>query len=101
MAKLKDVARYVRSKAAGPFWITIDIFFPSREVFDSSKGAAGLATAAVEQALQLDPGSAKRIDVPDLAVIKYAYPRRHAQGGAFERDMHGGQQFVPLLELDI
>jgi hypothetical protein len=101
MAQLKDVARYVRSKAAGPFWITVDIFFPSREVFESSKDAAGLATRAIEQALRLDPGSAKRVDVPDLAVIKYAYPRRHAQGGAFERDMHGGQQFVPLLELEI
>lgn len=101
MPQLKDVARYVRSKAAGPFWITVDIFFPSRAVFDSSKDAPGLATSAIEQALRLDPGSAKRVDVPDLAVIKYAYPRRHAQGGAFERDMHGGQQFVPLLELEI
>lgn len=101
MAQLKDVARYVRSKAAGPFWITIDIFFPSREVFDTSRGASGLTTTAIEQALQLDPGSAKRVDVPDLAVIKYAYPRRQAQGGAFERDMHGGQQFVPLLALEI
>jgi hypothetical protein len=23
------------------------------------------------------------------------------QGGAFERDMHGGQQFVPLLALEV
>lgn len=101
MAQLKDVARYVRSKAAGPFWITVDIFFPSREVFDSKKNAPGLATQAIERALCLDPGTVKRIDIPDLAVVKYAYPRRHAQGGAFERDMHGGQQYVPLLALDI
>lgn len=101
MPQLKDVARYVRSKAAGPFWITIDIFFPSREIFESNKDAKGLTTAAIERALRLDPASAKRIDVPDLAVIKYAYPRRRAQGGAFERDMHGGQQFAPLLELEL
>lgn len=101
MAQLKDVARYVRSKAAGPFWITVDIFFPSRAVFDGSKDAPGLTTSAIEGALGLEPGTAKRIDVPDLAVIKYAYPRRHAQGGAFERDMHGGQQFAPLLTLEI
>lgn len=101
MAQLKDVARYVRSKAAGPFWITIDIFFPSREAFDSYRGATGLTTTSVEEALQLEHGSAKRVDVPDLAVIKYAYPRRQAQGGPLERDMHGGQQFVPLLALEI
>lgn len=101
MAKLKDVARYVRSKAAGPFWITVDVFFPSREVFDAHRQSPGLATASVEQRLALEAGSVKRIDVPDLAVIKFAYPRRRAQGGPFERDMHGGQQFAPLVDLDI
>lgn len=101
MARLKDVARYVRSKAAGPFWITVDVFFPSREAFDAAKASPGLATAAIEGQLRLEPGSARRIDVPDLAVIKYAYPRRNAQGGVHEHDMHGGQQFVPLLDLEI
>lgn len=101
MTKLRDLARYVRSKAAGPFWITVDVFFASREAFDAHRDAAGLTTGAVEACLSLQPGTAKRIDVPDLAVIKFAYPRRHPQGGVVERDMHGGQQFAPLLELEI
>jgi len=101
MTTLRDVARYVRSKAAGPFWITIDVFFPSRDAFDAHRAAAGLTTDAVEACLSLEPGTVKRIDVPDLAVIKFAYPRRNPQGGVTERDMHGGQQFAPLLELVI
>ncbi len=101
MTKLRDAARYVRSKAAGPFWITIDVFFPSREAFEAHREAAGLQTGSIEACLSIEPGSAKRIDVPDLAVIKFAYPRRHPQGGVMERDMHGGQQFAPLLELDV
>jgi hypothetical protein len=31
--------------------------------------------------------------------VKISYPRRHAQGGALERDMHGGQQYVRLLDV--
>lgn len=56
---------------------------------------------AIERALRLDPGSAQRVDAANLAAIKYPASRRRAQGGAFKRDMHGGQQFVPLLELEI
>jgi len=101
MTKLREAARYVRSKAAGPFWITVDVFFPSRDAFDAHRGADGLTTGAIETCLSLEPGTAKRIDVPDLGVIKFAYPRRNPQGGMTERDMHGGQQFAPLLDLEI
>lgn len=101
MAKLRAVARYVRSKAAGPFWITVDVFFSSREAFEAHRAAPALQTAAVEACLSLTPGSVRRIEVPDLAVIKYAYPRARPQGGVMERDMHGGQQFAPMLQLEL
>lgn len=51
--------------------------------------------------LRLRPETVKRIEVPDLAVIKYSYPRDRPQGGVFERDMHGGQQFSPLLDIEL
>ena len=35
MPKLRDVCPRVRSKVAGPFWVTIDLFFDSREAFDA------------------------------------------------------------------
>ena len=33
MSKLSDVAYYVRSKNAGPFWVTIDIFCNNEESY--------------------------------------------------------------------
>lgn len=33
MARLKDVCRYIRSKNAGPFWITLDLFFDGEESY--------------------------------------------------------------------
>lgn len=101
MPKLNDVCRYVRSKAAGPFWITVDLFFDSPESFSANQDKPGLDAANVAERLHLKRGSVKRIDVPDLAVIKFSYPRERAQGGVFERDMHGGQQFTPLLDIEL
>lgn len=101
MPKLNDVCRYVRSKAAGPFWVTVDLFFESPELFSANKDKPGLTAASIAERLHLRPETVKRIEVPDLAVIKFSYPRERAQGGVFERDMHGGQQFSPLLDIDL
>ena len=30
-----------------------------------------------------------------------SYPRAEPQGGVLERDMHSGQQYVPLLDLEL
>lgn len=101
MPKLDDVCRYVRSKAAGPFWITVDLFFDSPESFDAHKDKPGLSIDNFAKRLHLSPKNVKRFELPDLAVIKFSYPRTRAQGGVFERDMHGGQQFTPLLDIDL
>jgi len=101
MPRLNEVARYVRSKAAGPFWLTVDVFFADEKDFLTYKDRAGLAADNVGAALGLEPGNVKRMEAPDIWVLKFSYPRVHAQGGTFERDMHGGQQYVPLLDLDI
>jgi hypothetical protein len=33
--------------------------------------------------------------------VKISYPRSHPQGWAGERDMHQGQSFARLLDVDI
>lgn len=101
MPKLSDVCRHVRSKNAGPFWITIDLSFPDRESFDRHADAAALQPAAIAALFDVDAAQVKRFAVPDLAVLKISYPRRHPQGGAMERDMHGGQQYIRLLDVEL
>ena len=51
--------------------------------------------------LGVDGARIKRFAVPDLHVVKLSYPRPHPQGGAAERDMHGGQQYVRLLDVEL
>ena len=43
----------------------------------------------------------RRFAVANLNVVKISFPRTTPQGSALERDMHSGQQFAPLLELEL
>lgn len=101
MPRLNDVCRYVRSKNAGPFWVTIDIFFDGAESYDRYADDAAISTPAVAALYGVDPASVRRFKVDTLSVVKISIPRSQPQGGVIERDMHSGQQFVPLLNLDL
>jgi hypothetical protein len=98
MPDVRDVCRHVRSKNAGPFWITVDLFFRDREAFDIYARAPVLQADAIGQLFDAPVSMVKRFEVPDLAVLKISYPRATPQGGAYERDMHAGQQYVRLLK---
>ena len=93
MDELHTVARRIRSKNAGPFWITIDVFCDSPEVF--ARVAAALPAERVADHLQLNPAHLKRFEMTTLNDQKLSFPRPHPQGGLREHDMHGAQ--VALL----
>ena len=101
MAKLRDVCRHVRSKNAGPFWITIDIFFPDRETYLRYRDSATLGPAVFASLYGANPSLVRNSPVDPLNVIKISFPRTSPQGGIVERDMHSGQQFARLLGIDI
>lgn len=101
MTRLKDVTRYVRAKNAGPFWVTIDIFFTDEAAFHEARNAGVLSAESIAAIYEVDPAMVKRFEVETLAMIKISYPRKTPQGGALERDMHSGQSYVRLLDLDL
>jgi hypothetical protein len=101
MPKVSQVCRHVRSKNAGPFWITLDLSFPDRESFDRFADSSALKPPAIAALFDVDAALVKQFLLPDLAVVKISYPRKSPQGGAMERDMHGGQQYVRLLDVEL
>ena len=101
MPRLHEVCRHVRSKNAGPFWITLDLSFKDQDSFDRYAKAPQLQPKAIAALYDVDAALVKHFPVADLRVLKISYPRRQPQGGAVERDMHGGQQYVRLLDVDL
>lgn len=101
MPKVSEICRHVRSKNAGPFWITLDLSFPDSESFERYADAGALQPAAIGALYDVDAAQVKRFLVRNLSVLKISYPRRSPQGGAMERDMHGGQQYIRLLDVEL
>ncbi|WP_417210465.1 DUF4387 family protein [Antarctobacter sp.] len=99
MSKLADLVPKVRSKNAGPFWLTVDIFCGAPEVYARVSG--GLDTGRVAQVFGTDPATLKRFDMPDLNVVKFSLPRPEIQGTIFDRDMHGASFALILGDIDI
>jgi hypothetical protein len=101
MPKLNEVCRHIRSKNAGPFWVTVDFFFDGPDTYARYRDSAALGPDLFARLYGVDPASVKRFTVDDLNVIKVSYPRPTPQGGVTERDMHSGQQYVRLLDQEI
>ena len=99
MPELREIADKVRSKNAGPFWLTIDIFCGSDTAFE--RIANGLSTDRVAATLGATPETIKRFDIKELNVIKISLPRPVVQGHATDRDMHGAGWAVLVAEMTI
>lgn len=99
MTRLVDVAQKIRSKNAGPFWLTIDIFCGDTERFERVR--AGLDTQHVAALFRIPSQTLKRFDIADLNTIKLSLPRPNIQGMPADRDMHGASFANLLMETEI
>ncbi len=101
MPKVRDVCRRVRSKVAGPFWVTVDLFFDGEESYRRHHASPALQAPALASLLQTDSDLVGIYPVAALNMVKISYPRAAPQGGVVERDMHSGQQYVRLLDAEL
>lgn len=99
MRRLSDRVLKVRSKNAGPFWVTVDVFCGTSDVFEQVR--LELRSEAVAALFQQPTQLIKRFDIADLNVIKFSFPRPVTQGARTDRDMHGAQWAILLSELQV
>ena len=99
MSLLGEKVKKIRSKNAGPFWITIDIFCGSKEAYKEVRDS--LDNVKIEKLFQIPGQTLKRFEIESLNVIKFSFPRKIIQGHILDRDMHGAQLAVLLSELDL
>ncbi|MEM7775014.1 MAG: DUF4387 family protein [Pseudomonadota bacterium] len=99
MTRLVEAVAKIRSKNAGPFWLTIDIFCGSSEAF--ARVSRDLTTETVAATFQVEPQAIKRFDLDDLHVVKFSLPRPYVQGTVADRDMHGASYATLLRDIEI
>ena len=99
MTRLASKVRKIRSKNAGPFWLTIDIFCDDESSFRFVRDY--LLNARVAALFKMDESLIRRFDMPQLLVIKISVPRPQIQGTVTDTDMHGASFAVLLEELEL
>lgn len=99
MATLGEQVLKVRSKNAGPFWITIDIFCGTPEAFATVSQSLDTQRVADLTGTPLD--LVKRFDIADLRVIKLSIPRPEIQGSRRDSDMHGAALAALIDEMTL
>lgn len=94
-----EQVKKIRSKNAGPFWITVDVFCGNDKTYQDMNEK--LTTSMIAELYQVPVETLKRFELPSLSVLKFSFPRTVIQGGRFDRDMHGAQMSVLLAELEL
>jgi hypothetical protein len=97
--KLGEIAQVVRSKNAGPFWITLDVFFRRDADFEHVRESGVLTAEKIGELYGVDPALVKKFELPEIKAMKFSMPRAVVAGSFEDRDLHAGQQHVPLASL--
>ena len=97
--KLIDLAEILRSKNAGPLFITFDIMFDSEEKM--RKVLKGLTKKAIADAYDIDEQQIDIIAYEIVNSIKITFPRKHISGSVEDDDVYGCQQHMPLANIEI
>jgi len=98
---LDDVVRsfrLIRSKNAGPFSITIDLFFEDRATYRALRSLPEFSAASIAELYGVGVDAVAIHDVPSIDALKISLPRRIPGGTPGDTDVTGGQQYGPLVE---
>ena len=101
MATLGDLAKLVRSKNAGPFWLTIDIMFDDADAYRRARDAEIVNRAAIARLYNRSPNEIIVVNHDMAQAIKVSFPRPQSSGSKLDSDAYGGQQYAPLLGLEV
>ena len=101
-ASLAELAKVIRSKNAGPFKITLDIFFETDENYRTVKNSGVLTKENIARLYSIPESQIDGIYCSDNSRgIKITLMRDVSSGSADDSDVYGAQQHAPLLTLKV
>jgi len=101
MSTLGTIARLIRSKNAGPFVLTFDIMFDDEADYLRVRDSGVVTRERIAAIYGLSPEEVQFFHCDRALAIKASIPRPTTQGDVSDSDGHGGQQYAPLMDLEI
>jgi len=100
MKTLSEMAEVIRSKNAGPFVVTFDILFNTKDDFEAVLKAGLISRAKVCELFNVSDNELLGFEFyPFANAIKFSIQRPVSAGGPGDADAYGAQQHAPLLDL--
>ena len=101
MTMLAELAQLIRSKNAGPFELTFDIMFDDAATYERVKRSGAVTREMIASKYGLPVKNVKFFFCDAALAIKASIPRPSIQGDLTDSDGHGGQQYAPLMDIEI
>lgn len=100
--RLRDIAKFIRSKNAGPFRLTFDIVFEDSTGFERVRRAKAITSQTIAAAFGVTEDKVSSVFEVEMGnAYKVTLIRPVAQCDMGETDVYGCQQHVPLMNLEL
>jgi hypothetical protein len=94
---LTNTFRLIRSKDAGPFMLTIDLFCHDSVAYQRVLDSGVVTPSTFADLYAIDPAGVEIHLVDTINAIKVSFPRRVPSGELADNDITGGQEYGPLV----
>ena len=99
---LRDLAKVVRSKNAGPFRLTLDVMFEDRKTYEKVKRTGVFTPELVARLYRMTVDKVTDFVEYDAGMaFKATLVRPAPSGSVGDTDIYGAQQHGPLLDVQI
>jgi hypothetical protein len=99
---LTELADVIRSKNAGPYELTLDIIFKTREIYDQVVASKTITPEKIAALYSLPPEKViSFVEFAPARAIKITLERPIVCGDVGDNDIYGAQQHAPLLLLEL
>lgn len=101
MTKLSDISNIIRSKNSGPYELTLDIIFKSKEYFELVREKNIINENLICNLYKIEKSDIINIvEFEPANAIKITIKRPIPSGDLGESDVYGAQQHAPLLSIE-
>ncbi|MFC9328846.1 DUF4387 domain-containing protein [Kitasatospora sp. NPDC057015] len=101
MATLTDYCSLVRSKNAGPFTLTFDFMCHDQAAYDALVATGFLNEGLFASLYNTDPDRILVVNHRHALAVKVSLPRPTVQGDLHDSDCYAGQQYAPLMDMEL
>jgi hypothetical protein len=101
VVKLSECASLIRSKNAGPFALTFDVMFSNALTYEHVRRSGVLTAERFAEIYGVPVDDVDAFQCDQALAFKFSIPRPRVQGDFGDGDMHGGQQYAPLLDIEV